>query len=306
MLRLIALSLLLLTVQGQEEARRVLYGLPPLPDDPTTTHAPPPSIRPRIFRFGPLIHPVIHHPPIPPPAPPHHHPLHLALPALGNPFDNYYNINPIPELPPRPENKLNGFYDLDGNFVPYGNEANLQSESSGHSRPKRAPMTEEDLRRRLLEEEYAYDDELSEPKIQNVGTTRIPSKSAAKNGKQLQRARHMVSHDTENPTPSKANLAPKRPRKQGVINHNPTTTTKKPVSVHPRFIPHPPKARRPSQKPKQVLTPAYQQQNQQQVQPAFYPSNQYSQARSLQRLNMIFWGCLEVPRIHYFLDLGKF
>lgn len=79
-----------------------------------TTTTPAPTPKHRVFRFGPFL-PVLQplalpHPTLPP------HPPHLL-----NPFDTYTNINPIPELPPRPEEKLNGYYDLDGNFVSYAN-----------------------------------------------------------------------------------------------------------------------------------------------------------------------------------------
>ncbi|CAD5228170.1 unnamed protein product [Bursaphelenchus okinawaensis] len=297
MLRLLSLSLLLLIVNGQEEARRVLYGLPPLPDDPTTTQAPPPTIRPRVFRFGPLLNvlqPPPHPAPLPPPALPHHHGLHLPLPTLGgNPFDNYHNINVIPELPPRPENKLNGYYDLDGNFVPYGNEQNLPA---GQPRPKRSPMSQEDLNLRLLEEEYAYDDEIAEPKVQNAGTTKGPApktntKATKASPKPTNRVQ-MISHDTDSLEAPKIKTVPKRSRSKAVINQN---TTKKPLNVHPRFLPQPPKARTPVQRPRQVLKTAPQPQAyypqqvaapqqtvtapQHQVQAAYYPpqNQQYSQ-----------------------------
>lgn len=74
---------------------------------PTTTNKPPSTHR--LFRFGPFL-PYLQHVPI----------AHPTLPPfLIHPFDTYNNINPIPELPPQPEAKYNGFYDSDGNFISY-------------------------------------------------------------------------------------------------------------------------------------------------------------------------------------------
>lgn len=78
----------------------------------TTTQAP--SSTHRVFRFGPFL-PHLHHPALP-----IHHPT--LPPFLAHPFDIYNNINPIPELPPQPEAKHNGYYDVDGNFVSYSDD----------------------------------------------------------------------------------------------------------------------------------------------------------------------------------------
>uniref|UniRef100_A0A914YNI0 Uncharacterized protein n=1 Tax=Panagrolaimus superbus TaxID=310955 RepID=A0A914YNI0_9BILA len=41
------------------------------------------------------------------------------LPGLpGFPTGPFVGVNPIPELPPIPESRLDGKYDNDGNFVP--------------------------------------------------------------------------------------------------------------------------------------------------------------------------------------------
>lgn len=94
-------SLIFITTFAQERPR-ILYGLPPLPDDAD------------LIRTTTTLAPIRHHT-----LPPHMMftlPPMTPLPALVHigPF----GVNPIPELPPIPESRLDGKYDNDGNFVP--------------------------------------------------------------------------------------------------------------------------------------------------------------------------------------------
>ncbi|KAI6216748.1 hypothetical protein M3Y95_01260700 [Aphelenchoides besseyi] len=123
-----------------------------------STSAPPPSSTHRIFRFGPFI-PFVPLHQLPAQQNPFLHPT--LPPQLAHPFDTY-NINPVPELPPQPESKYNGYYDLDGNFVPYGSEGALGLNGRRPKRATRVDNEDDTLKLKLLEEEYAYDEELDQ------------------------------------------------------------------------------------------------------------------------------------------------
>uniref|UniRef100_A0A7E4W8S9 Uncharacterized protein n=1 Tax=Panagrellus redivivus TaxID=6233 RepID=A0A7E4W8S9_PANRE len=101
MTKLLAILLLI----GSINAQRILYGLPPLPHDDSDDDLlapPPPTPAPFKFHtFAPFTFPPLNHGPFQP------------LDQL-RPFD----INPIPELPPIPESRIDGTFDSDGNFVP--------------------------------------------------------------------------------------------------------------------------------------------------------------------------------------------
>ncbi|KAI6233499.1 hypothetical protein M3Y99_00907000 [Aphelenchoides fujianensis] len=157
-------------VCGQE----VLRGLPPIPGDPLPTTIPPATSTHRLFRFGPFL------PFIPLHQLPAHHQFFAAptvAPPLARPFDPYNYINPVPELPPQPESKLNGYFDLDGNFVPYGSQGALGL--NGRNRPKRAAALDsedETLKRKLLEEEAAYDEIVEQ--MEEIDRTAVPQAPA--------------------------------------------------------------------------------------------------------------------------------
>uniref|UniRef100_A0AC35G635 Uncharacterized protein n=1 Tax=Panagrolaimus sp. PS1159 TaxID=55785 RepID=A0AC35G635_9BILA len=95
--------IIVVTVIFAQERPKILYGLPPLPEDAdqirtTTTLAPI-----RLHTFPQLMFTLPPMTQLP------------GLPGFPGPFGG---VNPIPELPPIPESRLDGKYDNDGNFVP--------------------------------------------------------------------------------------------------------------------------------------------------------------------------------------------
>ncbi|KAI6190758.1 hypothetical protein M3Y97_00153400 [Aphelenchoides bicaudatus] len=204
----------------------VLYGLPAIPGEPIpTTTSRPPSTH-RLFRFGPFL-PLVHHLPA----------AHPTLPPfLVHPFDTYNNINPIPELPPQPEAKYNGYYDLDGNFVSYGSDR-ARGYGVGKQRPKRelAPDSKDEaLHKKFLEEEEAYDDDSIELKE----TRKTQSTSAVTQSTEATQS--TTTSAQKEATTERTTVAPTSSSTKDVTTSETTTTlnTKQtPATVKPTQLP---------------------------------------------------------------------
>ncbi|KAI6181754.1 hypothetical protein M3Y98_00863100 [Aphelenchoides besseyi] len=178
-----------------------------------STSAPPPSSTHRIFRFGPFI-PFIPLHQLPAQQNPFLHPT--LPPQLAHPFDPYNNINPVPELPPQPESKYNGYYDLDGNFVSYGSEGALGLNGRRPKRATRVDNEDDTLKLKLLEEEYAYDEEMDQQAKSTVNSKLTTTKRP----------------NVQPSLPSKPQFVSGNARPQSVVQ--PSIIDRPPVNLRPR------------------------------------------------------------------------